>query len=196
MLIERRTRDRKVSSSNPGRSGGRIFFSRVNFVCWLLFGVISTPVLPQWHVKDPSTLIYSHFSWPMTLNKQLPWTTVWASLPVQLSNTSVQLVWREGVKQLSTTPLNLLKQGESWQRPYIEIRHVKMCEERKHCNVIYTYHTRSPSAVHAQRTQINIAPTFSIVMYEITVSSLFCEKGIFAENFHVVFLSPRKRCSS
>ena len=23
----------------------------------------------------------------MTLNKQLPWTTVWASLPVQLSNT-------------------------------------------------------------------------------------------------------------
>ena len=30
---ERRTRDRKVSSSNPGRSGGRIFFSRVTFVC-------------------------------------------------------------------------------------------------------------------------------------------------------------------
>ena len=29
----RRTRNRKVGSSNPGRSGGRIFFSRVNFVC-------------------------------------------------------------------------------------------------------------------------------------------------------------------
>ena len=29
-LIERRTRDRKVPSSIPGRSGGRIFFSRVN----------------------------------------------------------------------------------------------------------------------------------------------------------------------
>ena len=27
-------------------------FSRVNFVCWLLFGVRSTPVLLQWHVKD------------------------------------------------------------------------------------------------------------------------------------------------
>ena len=52
--LERRTRDRKVASSNPGRSGGKIFFSRVNFVCWLLFGVRSTPVLPQWHVKDPS----------------------------------------------------------------------------------------------------------------------------------------------
>ena len=44
----------KVGSSNPSRSGGRIFFSRVNFVCWLLLGVRSTPVLPQWHVKDPS----------------------------------------------------------------------------------------------------------------------------------------------
>ena len=49
--LERRTRDRKFASSNPGKSGGRIFFSRVNFACWLLFGVRSTPVLPQWHVK-------------------------------------------------------------------------------------------------------------------------------------------------
>ena len=28
-------------------------FSGVNFVCWLLSGVCSTPELPQWHVKDP-----------------------------------------------------------------------------------------------------------------------------------------------
>ena len=47
LLVERRTHDRKVASSNPGRSGGRIFFSRVNSVCWLLFDVHSTPVLPQ-----------------------------------------------------------------------------------------------------------------------------------------------------
>ena len=53
LLVERRTCDRKVASSNPGRNGGRIFFFRVNFVCWLLFGVRSTPVLPQRHVKDP-----------------------------------------------------------------------------------------------------------------------------------------------
>ena len=32
MVLERRTRDRKVASSNPGRSVGRIFFSGVNFV--------------------------------------------------------------------------------------------------------------------------------------------------------------------
>ena len=31
--LERRTRDQKVVGSNPCRSGGRIFFSRVNFLC-------------------------------------------------------------------------------------------------------------------------------------------------------------------
>ena len=31
--LERRTRDRKVVGSNPCWSGGRIFFSRVNFLC-------------------------------------------------------------------------------------------------------------------------------------------------------------------
>ena len=50
LLVEHRTSDRKVASSNPCRSGGRIFFSTVNFVCLLLFGVCSTPVLPQWHL--------------------------------------------------------------------------------------------------------------------------------------------------
>ena len=34
--LERRTRDRKVAGSNPCRSGFRIFFSRVGFLCWLL----------------------------------------------------------------------------------------------------------------------------------------------------------------
>ena len=31
--LEHRTRDRKVAGSNPCWSGGRIFFSRVNFLC-------------------------------------------------------------------------------------------------------------------------------------------------------------------
>ena len=47
------TRAQKVASSNPSRSGGRIFFPWVNSVCWLLLGVCSTQVLSQWHVKDP-----------------------------------------------------------------------------------------------------------------------------------------------
>ena len=35
--LEHRTRDWKVAGSNPCRNGGRIFFSRVDFLCWLLF---------------------------------------------------------------------------------------------------------------------------------------------------------------
>ena len=45
--LERRTRDWKVAGSNPCWNGGRIFFSRVDFLCWPLFGIRSTPVLPQ-----------------------------------------------------------------------------------------------------------------------------------------------------
>ena len=36
LLVEHWTRDRKVASSNPSRSSGRIFFSKVNFMCWLI----------------------------------------------------------------------------------------------------------------------------------------------------------------
>ena len=31
--LERRTRDKKVAGSNPYRSGGRMVFSRVDFLC-------------------------------------------------------------------------------------------------------------------------------------------------------------------
>ena len=56
--LERQTRDRKVASLNPGRSRGRIFFSRVNFVCWLLFGVRSPfgEVFVPGHVRRILTL--------------------------------------------------------------------------------------------------------------------------------------------
>ena len=42
-LLESLTCDRKVPGSSPGRSGGRIAFSRVNFLCWLLFRYPSHP---------------------------------------------------------------------------------------------------------------------------------------------------------
>ena len=35
--LEHRTRDWKAVGSNPCWNGGRIFFSRVDFLCWLLF---------------------------------------------------------------------------------------------------------------------------------------------------------------
>ena len=49
--LERRTLDRKVASSNPGRSSA-IFFLQSN-VCAHSNSVSVPPLLPQWHVKDP-----------------------------------------------------------------------------------------------------------------------------------------------
>ena len=77
LLVERRTRDRKVANSNPDRSGGRMFFSKVNFVCYYSVLInehavaawpyprstslhrhhhraFQTPMSPQWHVNKPS----------------------------------------------------------------------------------------------------------------------------------------------
>ena len=41
--LERQTRDWKVAGSNPCWSSGRIFFSRVDFLCWLLFRYLFHP---------------------------------------------------------------------------------------------------------------------------------------------------------
>ena len=59
LLVDGRIHDRKVASSNRGRTGGRIFFCGVNFTCRLLFGVCSVSVLPHWHVKDPGHSVKS-----------------------------------------------------------------------------------------------------------------------------------------
>ena len=91
------------------------------------------PLLSTWSVREQSVnrackewnVSIDTISDPKTLNIQLPWTVVSVSFPVYLSNTSVQMVWRESMKQLRTTPLTSIKQGESWQHPCIEIRHVK-----------------------------------------------------------------------
>ena len=41
--LERQTRDWKVTGLNPCWSGGIIFFSRVGFLCWLLFWYLFHP---------------------------------------------------------------------------------------------------------------------------------------------------------
>ena len=41
--LECRTHDWNVAGSNPCWSGGRIFFSMVNFLCWLLFRYLFHP---------------------------------------------------------------------------------------------------------------------------------------------------------
>ena len=50
---ERQTCDWKVTGSNPCRSGGIIFFSRVNLLCWLLFRYPFHPRVTAVALKDP-----------------------------------------------------------------------------------------------------------------------------------------------
>ena len=79
----------KRASWNPGTSGEIIFFSRVNFVCWLLFGVHSTPMLPQWHIKDPGHSAESAGNW-LHLNMHTPVTQwSWNGLTIPLSRHSM-----------------------------------------------------------------------------------------------------------
>ena len=75
--LERRTRDRKVPGSSPGRRGGRISFSRVNCLCWLLFRYpFHTRVTAvaikrsrsfcqkcRWHVTDKHTYTLPMWIW-------------------------------------------------------------------------------------------------------------------------------------
>ena len=87
--LEHWTCDQKVASSDPGRSGGRIFFSRANFVCWLLFCDHSIAVLPQWHIKDPGHSAKSADG-RLHLNMHTPMTQQsWSGLTMLLSRHSV-----------------------------------------------------------------------------------------------------------
>ena len=59
LVVERRTRDRKVAGSSPSRSGGEYFSPWWVFCADSYFGIPSTPVLPQWQVKDPGHSVKS-----------------------------------------------------------------------------------------------------------------------------------------
>ena len=64
--LDRRTRDRKVADSNPGRSGGRIFFARVNF---FVLNLIRCPFHPRVTAvarKRPRSF-YQKCRWQVTL---------------------------------------------------------------------------------------------------------------------------------
>ena len=63
--LERRTRDWKVTSSNPCRSGGRIFFSKVDFLRWLLFWYLFHPHVTAVACKR-SWSICQKCRWPVT----------------------------------------------------------------------------------------------------------------------------------
>ena len=59
------------------------------FVCWLLFGVRSTPVLPKWHVKDPGHSAKSAGG-RLHLNTHTPST--------QPSQSGLTVLWRNNVE--------------------------------------------------------------------------------------------------
>ena len=63
--LEHQTRDRKVTGSNPCWSGGRIFFSRVNFLCWLLFRYLFHPCVTTVARKRPRSF-YEKRRWQVT----------------------------------------------------------------------------------------------------------------------------------
>ena len=88
--LERRTRDRKVAGSKPCWSGGRIFFSWVNFLCWLLFRYPFHPCVTavarkrprsfcqkrRWQVtaKDTHTPYVCGFAWSDTVHGCMVYT--------------------------------------------------------------------------------------------------------------------------
>ena len=88
--LERQTCGWKVANSNPSRSGGRFFFSRVNFVCWFIFAVHSTPVLLQQHVKKNPSHSAKSAGGRLHLNTHTPLTQQsWSGLTKPLSRHSV-----------------------------------------------------------------------------------------------------------
>ena len=64
--LERRTHDWKVVSSNPCRNGRRILFSRVNFLCWLLFRYPFHPCVTAVARKRPWSFCQTCTRWQVT----------------------------------------------------------------------------------------------------------------------------------
>ena len=77
--LEHQTCDRKVLGSSPCRSGGRIFFSVVNFLCWVLFQYLFYP-----HVTAVASKRSQSFCqkcrWLLHLNTHAPylWDFEWS----------------------------------------------------------------------------------------------------------------------
>ena len=90
-----------------------MFFSRVYFVCWLVFVVRSTPVLPQLHAKDPGHSAKSADG-RLHLNTHAPLT--------QRSRSGLTMLSRQRGKShhhfgLTTTALPSL----SWQTSFLDL---------------------------------------------------------------------------
>ena len=66
--LERRTVDQTVAGSNPCWSGRKIFFFRVNFLCWLLFRYPFHPCCTAVARKRPWSFCQKH-RWQVTAKR-------------------------------------------------------------------------------------------------------------------------------
>ena len=80
--LERQTCDWKVTGSNPCRSSGRIFFSGVNFLCWLLFWYLFHPHVTAAACKR-SRSFYQKCRWQVTAKHACTlrmWLYAWSDM--------------------------------------------------------------------------------------------------------------------
>ena len=92
--LEHRTRDWKVAGSNPCWNGGRIFFSRVDFLCWLLFRYPFHPRVTTVARKKIPVILPKSAGGRLQLNTHTPyvcgfyWTVLrhWSQLVPNMSN--------------------------------------------------------------------------------------------------------------
>ena len=88
--LEHRTRDWKVAGSNPCWNGGRIFFSRVDFLCWLLFRYPFHPRVTT-VARKKSRSFCQKCRWQVTAKTRIHltyWTVLrhWSQLVPNMSN--------------------------------------------------------------------------------------------------------------
>ena len=77
--LEHRTRDWKVAGSNPYWNGGRIFFSRVDFLCWLLFRYPFHPRVTT-VARKKSRSFCQKCRWQVTAKTRIHLTYMWILL--------------------------------------------------------------------------------------------------------------------
>ena len=132
--LERRTRDRKVAGSNPCRSGGRIFFSRVNFLCWLLFQYPFHPHVTTVACKRPQSFCQK-CRWQVTA-KHAYTLHMWLCMKWHGA-------WLYGVHRMRRDGSSFM-----WHQPYQRCKYTTLVDIQKHAiKKLFTHVESHVSAV-------------------------------------------------
>ena len=110
-LVEHRTHEWKVANPIYGRSGRGIFFSRFNFLCWLLFSVHSTAVVTAVACQRLRSF-YQKCRWQVSSKPALtqdPMKSVWTAHAVQAKcgNLERKLARKQRVGEHSATVISV-----------------------------------------------------------------------------------------